>query len=72
MPLEYPNLTSSLVSDLSPLKGMPLEVLLIGNCERIHDVGPLAGLPLRELRAFRVPIKDFSPLEDIEGLKIHR
>ncbi|MBI1345207.1 hypothetical protein GC163_02845 [bacterium] len=49
------------VTDLSPLTGMPLEVLgLAGNA--ISDLTPLRGMPLRELDLERTTVANLLPL----------
>ena len=56
------------MADLSPLKGMPLEVLSLSSNTRVSDLSALRGMPLGELR-LRVcdVITDLSPLEDVKG-----
>jgi serine/threonine protein kinase len=49
------------VNDLSPLAGMPLEVLELGE-SGVHDLAPLAGMPLRELDLNKTKVVDLSPL----------
>ena len=41
-------MVTTLVSDLSPLKGMPLRVLHIDDCLRLTDVSPLLEIPTLE------------------------
>jgi serine/threonine protein kinase/Leucine-rich repeat (LRR) protein len=50
------------LSDLSPLKGMPLTAL---SCEfnAITDLSPLMGMRLTELSASGLPLDDLSPLK---------
>ena len=50
------------VSDISPLKGMPLTDLLIQGT-RVSDLAPLRGMQLRSFTATSSPIADLSPLE---------
>ena len=37
------------MSDLSPLRNMPLKTLSLHVCNQIFDLRPLAGLPLQEI-----------------------
>ena len=52
------------VSDLSPLKGMPLEVLHIDR-SKVTDLSPLAGMKLKELVFAGSPVADITPLKDM-------
>lgn len=49
------------ITDISPLKGLPLEVLgLAGN--PVADLSPLSGMPLLELDLERTQVANLSPL----------
>jgi serine/threonine protein kinase len=37
------------VTDLSPLRGMPLHKLILTHCRQVKDLRPLAGMPLESL-----------------------
>ena len=50
------------MSDLSPLKGMPLTTLNCGGT-RVSDLSPLKGMPLKALGC------DFKPERDAEVLR---
>lgn len=50
------------VSDLSPLRGMPLKVLYIP-WTRVCDLSPLRGMVLIEAGLDGTPVTDLSPLE---------
>ncbi|MFO0876552.1 MAG: family 16 glycoside hydrolase [Gemmataceae bacterium] len=54
-------LLGSLLSDLSPLRGMKLHALQIANT-RVTDLSPLADMPLTYLNIDHTPVKDLSPL----------
>ncbi len=56
------------ISDLSPLRGKPLEFLDI-SANRVADLRPLAGLPLEELNLLYDPITDFAPLLELRQLQ---
>jgi len=63
--------------DLTPLRGMPLNILDISGNGSITDLSPLADLPLTTLRARGVSATDLRPLEkmplgelDLAGTKI--
>ena len=60
--LEQVWIDASQVSDLEPLKGMPLKVLRADYCRRISDLSPLRGAPLESLRCYQTSIDDLSPL----------
>src|SRR5262249_23939102 len=54
------------VSDLSPLKGIPLVSLDLADCVQVEDLTPLSRLPLRRLILSRcTKIKDLSPLQGL-------
>jgi hypothetical protein len=54
--------SGTLVSDCSPLKGMPLEFLDVSKT-RVHDLSPLTGAPLNELWIFDSLVSDLAPLK---------
>ena len=57
------------VADLSPLQGMPLQMLNISRTS-VSDLSPLAGMPLVELNLDAcTKIADFTPLRDIRTLE---
>ena len=56
------------VTDLSPLKGMPLMMLALQNCA-VPDIEALKGMPLVELYLENTAVKDLSPLEGMATLK---
>jgi hypothetical protein len=58
------------VSDLSPLKGMPLTYL---NCDetRVADLSPLEGAKLEKLYCAFTRVKDLSPLEGMPLELLH-
>lgn len=51
----------ALLTDLSPLRGLPLSVLDITNTA-VTDLSPLRGCPLASLTISRCPVTDLSPL----------
>jgi serine/threonine protein kinase/Leucine-rich repeat (LRR) protein len=53
------------LSDLSPLKGMPLTAL---NCDdtQVADLSPLKGMPLTSLTCGNTKVSDLSPLKDMK------
>jgi formylglycine-generating enzyme required for sulfatase activity len=53
---------NSRISDLSPLKNLPLTRLYIYNSLRVTDLSPLKGMQLQDLDTTGCPIADFSPL----------
>jgi len=55
-----------LLSDLSPLKGLPLKSLYCLN-NPVKDISPLTGMPLTELSIGGTLVSDLSPLE---GMKL--
>lgn len=50
------------ISDLSPLAGLPLEVLGLAD-NPVHDLKPLRGMPLKELVLERTQVLNLQPLE---------
>ncbi|MEZ6143048.1 MAG: protein kinase [Zavarzinella sp.] len=50
------------LADISPLKGLKLEVLYIGS-NPITDLSPLQGMPIKWLDLWACPYKDLMPLE---------
>ena len=55
------------IDSLEPLKDLRLEVLDIAET-RVNDIDPLRGMPLKALRLFNCPIRDFSPLSRCKSL----
>lgn len=60
------DLSDTAVVDLSPLKGMPLSVLNLRNCEHIMDLSPLSLLPLRALTLDGTGVSDLAPLKEMK------
>jgi hypothetical protein len=60
------SLAATATSDVSHLKGMPLESLNLSNTV-IKDLSPLEGMPLRVLDLSGTQVKDLSPLR---GMKL--
>jgi eukaryotic-like serine/threonine-protein kinase len=56
------------VSDLSPLKGMPLKTLFCGGTN-VCDLSPLRGMPLERLSCPNLGVTDYSPLKDMPNLR---
>jgi len=50
------------VTDLSPLRGMPLMFLDFG-WTKVSDLSPLQGMPLIDLQCGSTPVSDLSPLK---------
>ena len=71
MPLSRLRVRSTRVSDLSPLRGIPLVEL---NCSstQVKDLSPLEGAPLKQLYVDDTQISDLSPIREapLETLKI--
>lgn len=53
------------VEDLTPLKGLPIEQLLLEQTS-VQDLRPLQGLPLRRLWLNHTPVEDISPLSGMQ------
>jgi hypothetical protein len=62
--------TTGVLTDLSPLKGLPLTELSCADCP-IRDLSPLKGMPLKNLVLNNTPIEDLSPLSEMP-LKVLR
>ena len=59
-----PNRSRTLVTDLAPLKGIPLVRLDLSGCDQIEDISVLQGMPLTWLNLDGCKqIKDLAPLE---------
>jgi serine/threonine protein kinase len=56
-----------ILSDLSPLKGMSLKMLLVGYNPKISDLSPLSGMPLHSVNLAAASIRDVSLLK---GMKL--
>ncbi|MCA9071109.1 MAG: protein kinase, partial [Planctomycetaceae bacterium] len=59
---QYESAKLSPLSDLSPLKGLPLESLACGATE-VSDLEPLRGMPLEHFRCAHSPVSDLSALD---------
>jgi hypothetical protein len=69
MALTSLKLSSTKVTDLSPLQGMRLEDLLL-NTTGVKDLAPLRGMPLSSVRLLGCKeITDLSPLADCQELQ---
>jgi hypothetical protein len=69
IPLVHLTLRESRVGDLSPLNGMPLEVLVLVRCDHVQDLSPLRGMPLEVLELTGcIRVEDITPLT---GLQLH-
>ena len=64
------NLSGSDVSDLSPLKGLPLVTLSISECP-VDDLSPLTGMPLEGLSAQDTRVADLAPLASTQLREIY-
>jgi len=51
------------MTDISPLKGMPLRELELQLCESVADITALAGMPLTALNLFSTQVRDISVLK---------
>lgn len=52
------------VTDLSPLRGIPLHTLEVNGCP-VVDLSPLEGMPLRSLRLVYTGVRDLGPLSGV-------
>ena len=61
------------VTDLTPLKGMPLEKLTLAGQKNLRNLKPLVGMPLKYLNIGETAVTDLSPLRGmpLEFLGIH-
>jgi len=66
--LEKLSLFHTEVDSLKELKDLRLNVLDISETQ-INDIEPLKGMPLKALRLFNCPIRDFSPLARCKKLQ---
>jgi hypothetical protein len=65
------DLTSSAISDLSPLKGMPLSDLALTGCRNISDLSPLRGMPLTVLSLPDTQVSDLTPLRGMSLTRLY-
>jgi hypothetical protein len=61
MKLTYLDVRDTQVRDLSALRGMPLETLILNRCP-VSDISPLQGMPLKHLRLWDTKVTDLRPL----------
>lgn len=61
------DLSKGILSDLSPLQGIPLTYLYCANTP-VSDLSPLQGMPLTVLQCYTTPVSDLSPLADCKRL----
>lgn len=57
-------LSDTQVSDLTPLKGLPIKELYIERT-KVRDLSPLRGMPLTKLYLTGAPVQDLGPLEGL-------
>lgn len=62
MPLTELDLTKQKVRDISPLRGMPLQVLSLSGCNKVRDISPLKGMPLTVLNIGLCDVTNLGPL----------
>lgn len=60
MPLTY--FSGAGVVDLSPLRGAPIETLVLGHSE-LADLSPVRGMPLKDLHISNTHVSDLNPLK---------
>jgi hypothetical protein len=58
------------VRDLSPLQGMPLTSLELGET-RVQDLSPLKGMPMTHLDLCNTRVQDLSPLKGMPLTQLH-
>jgi hypothetical protein len=51
------------LSDLAPLKGIPLTLLDLQECPQVRDLEPLKGMPLKKFWVFNTGVIDLKPLQ---------
>jgi serine/threonine protein kinase/Leucine-rich repeat (LRR) protein len=56
------DLSETQISDLAPLKGMPVGLLNLTNCKHVTDWSPLRGAPIRTLLLDGSAATDLSPI----------
>jgi serine/threonine protein kinase len=56
------DLSSTSLSDLSPISGMPIDSLSLTNCRQVIDLTPLHGLLLRTLLLNNTSVRDLSSM----------
>lgn len=63
--------TKGKLVDLSPLKGLPLTSLDIGQNDRLLDLSPLTGMSLTNLHCHWTQVSDLSPLRRMPLTNLH-
>lgn len=58
------------LSEITPLKGMPLTVLNLFGNERLSDLSPLVNMPLVSLDVTNTKVSDLSPLTGMKLTKL--
>ncbi len=72
LPLEELHLDAwqDFVTDLTPLKGMPLRILTLRTQRQLTDISPLAGMPFERLDLHETGVKDLEPLRGSRILRL--
>src|SRR5207253_99683 len=58
------------VSQLEPLRGMPLTTLSLAGCGSVWDLSPLQGMPLKRLYLTDCNAPDLTPLQGMQLIEI--
>ena len=62
------NLSGTIITDLSPLRALPLTHLCLQGCFKIADFSPLGDMSLTWLNLCRTRVTDLSPLGNPPGI----
>lgn len=68
MPISDLRITRTSVSDLRPLRGMPLARLFADDLRELSGLEPLRGMPLRTLNVYGCNVTALSPLRGMGSL----
>jgi tetratricopeptide (TPR) repeat protein len=69
LPISRINMGGSQGSDLTPLKNLKLNSLILENCQQVSDISPLRGQPLKSIELCGTMVRDLSPLMDSPTLE---
>jgi hypothetical protein len=70
-PISVLRLGSGKVTDLSPIRDLPLRVLGVWNNPQLEDLGPLRGMHLEDLSLESTKVSDLSPLARMPLIKLY-
>ena len=70
LPLEALLIDSTNVSDIDPVRDMPLLMLDLGNCTKLKDISPVYLIETLEFLNIPKGLKDIEPLRQMPFLRV--